>query len=67
MFINTMCGEDIVVKSHLGGTHPRAPTPDVQKTCALKRIVLLAPDFSRVAKTVGNHGGVAKLLWKRTF
>ena len=59
------CGCHIVmtmVRSQLGGTHPHAPKRDVEKTCALTRIVFLPPSFSQVTKTAGNHGGPAKEL-----
>ena len=34
------------------GSHPHAPTRDVEKTCALTRIVFLPPRFSQVANHV---------------
>ena len=49
------CGYHIVmtmVRSQLGGTHPHAPKRDVEKTCALTRIVFLPPRFSQVANHV---------------
>ena len=59
------CGDHIAAtqsKSQLGGTHPHHPMENVQYTCALTRVVSLPPKLSRIAKTVGNHGGPAKEL-----
>ena len=63
IFTIARCGDHIAApqsKSQLFSTHPHHPMENVQYTCAITRVVSLPPKLSRIAKTVGNHGGPAK-------
>ncbi len=62
MFTDTLSSEHIVVKNLLGGAHPHDQMRDVEFSCEIKRIVLLPPKLSRIAKTIGNQSGLAKEL-----
>ena len=63
------CGDHIVApqdKSQLGGTHGHAPTREspIHIHTQQRQSFLCPPEFSRIAKNVGNHGSLAKELQK---